>query len=164
MNPPVGRPVRVYVHGVWDLFHYGHVHVRCLDLAKNTIPNTYLIVGVTEDNDTLKAKGLTVMSGAERAEVVRACKHVDEVIEDCPPVLLPDFMEEYNIDYFAHHDEPLPLGYSDPYEFVKRDGKFLVIPRTKGISSTSIVTRIIRDRDKYIARSILRWGVSPEEA
>jgi hypothetical protein len=35
------------------------------------------------------------------------------------------FMEEYNIDYFASHDEPFPPEYSDPY------GKFLVIPRTR---------------------------------
>ncbi|KAH8804491.1 hypothetical protein F5884DRAFT_796157 [Xylogone sp. PMI_703] len=157
--PPIGRPNRVYIHGVWDLFHYGHV--RCLAMAKNTIPHTYLIVGVTEDNDTLKAKGLTVMSGAERAEVVRACKYVDEVIEDCPPVLLPEFMEKYDIDYFAYHSEPLSSCHPDPYEFVKRDSRFLEIPRTKDISSTAIVTRVIRDREKYVARQ-LRWGVSRE--
>lgn len=120
-------------------------------------------MGVTEDVDTQKAKGLTVMSGAERSEVVRACKWVDEVIQDCPPVLLPEFFEEYNIDYFAHDDDyQMPPGREDPYAFVKRDGKFLVIPRTSGISTTSIITRIIRHREEYIARQV-RSGVSPEE-
>ena len=132
-------------------------------MAKNTIPNTYLLVGVTEDVDTERAKGSTVMSGAERSGVVRACKWVDQVIRDCPPVLLPGFLQEYNIDYFAHHDDyRMPPGHEDPYAFVKRDGKFLVIPRTSGISTTSIITRIIRDREKYIARQI-RSGVSQEE-
>lgn len=119
-------------------------------------------MGVTEDNDTLKAKGPTVMSGAERAEVVRACKYVDQVIEDCPPVLLPQFLEDHQIDYFAHSDEALPDGFADPYDFVKKKGKSLVIPRTTGVSSTGIVTRILRDREKYIERQ-LRRGLSLEE-
>lgn len=120
-------------------------------------------MGVTEDIDTERAKGLTVMSGVERSEVVRACKWVDEVIEDCPPVLLPKFFEEYAIDYFAHDDDyRMAPGQEDPYAFVKRNGKFLVIPRTSGISTTSIITRIIRDREKYIARQVMS-GVQPEE-
>lgn len=132
-------------------------------MVKNTIPNTYLLVGVTKDVDTERVKGLTVMSGAERSEVVGACKWVDEVIQDCPPVLLPEFFKEYNIDYFAHDDDyQMPPGHEDPYAFVKRDGKFLVIPRTSGLSTTSIITKIIRDREKYIARQIMA-GVSEEE-
>jgi choline-phosphate cytidylyltransferase len=136
--------------------------VRFLEKAKNTIPNTYLIVGVTDDTDTLNAKGPTVMSGAERSEIVRACKYVDEVIQDCPPVLLPEFLEECNIDYFGHDDDPVRPGHPDPYEFAKRDGRFLVIPRTNGISSTYILTRVLRNRDKYMQRQV-RWGVSRED-
>jgi choline-phosphate cytidylyltransferase len=118
-------------------------------------------VGVTTDIDTIRVKGLTVISAADRAEVVRGCKFVDEVIQDCQPVLLPKFMDEYRIDYFAHADGA--PGKPDVYRFVKEQGKFLVIPRVKGWGSTTeIISRIIRDRNQYVARQ-LKNGASRQD-
>lgn len=109
-------------------------------------------MGVTGDEDMRKFKGPTVMSGAERAEVVRACKYVDEVIEDCPPVLLPEFVAQFHIDYFGCSEESLSMTAFDPHKFLKLQGKVFVIPRTLTISSTDIVARIMRDRDTFIEK------------
>ncbi|KAF4785037.1 cytidylyltransferase [Colletotrichum scovillei] len=160
-DPPTGRAVRVYADGVFDLFHLGHM--RQLEQAKKAFPDTYLIVGVTGDAETHKRKGLTVLSGAERAETVRHCKWVDEVIESCPWIVTPDFLDEHKIDYVAHDDLPYGADEGDDiYRPIKEAGKFLVTQRTEGVSTTGIITKIVRDYEKYIARQFKR-GTSRQE-
>ncbi|KAK7555719.1 hypothetical protein IWX49DRAFT_553228 [Phyllosticta citricarpa] len=161
--PPEGRPVRVYADGVFDLFHLGHM--RQLQQAKQAFPNTHLIVGVTGDKETHRRKGLTVMSARERAESVRHCKWVDEVIEDCPWVITdsPGFLEKHEIDYVAHDDIPYGADEGDDiYAPIKKQGKFLVTQRTEGLSTTGIITRIVRDYEQYIQRQLKR-GSSRQE-
>lgn len=159
--PPVGRPVRVYADGVFDLFHLGHM--RQLEQAKHAFPETYLMVGVTGDAETHKRKGLTVLTGAERAETVRHCKWVDEVFPNCPWIVTPEFLAEHKIDYVAHDDEPYGADEGDDiYAPIKREGKFLVTQRTEGVSTTGIITKIVRDYEKYIARQLKR-GTSRQE-
>ncbi|KAM0557083.1 hypothetical protein ACHAPJ_005346 [Fusarium lateritium] len=159
--PPVGRPVRVYADGVFDLFHLGHM--RQLEQSKKAFPDTTLVVGVTGDHETHKRKGLTVMSAAERAETLRHCKWVDEVIEDCPWIVTPEFLDDHNLDYVAHDDLPYGADEGDDiYQPIKAAGKFLVTQRTEGVSTTGLITRIVRDYEKYIARQFKR-GTSRQE-
>ncbi|KAF3159460.1 hypothetical protein TWF106_002756 [Orbilia oligospora] len=156
MNPPpTDRSVRVYADGVFDLFHLGHM--RQLEQAKKAFPNTYLLVGIPNDIETHKRKGLTVLTDKERAETLRHCKWVDEVIEDAPWIVTPSFLEKHAIDYVAHDDEPYAGADTDDiYKPCKEAGKFLVTQRTEGISTTYIITKIVRDYDKYITRQLRR--------
>lgn len=159
--PPQGRPVRVYADGVFDLFHIGHM--RALQQAKTAFPDTQLIVGVTGDKETHRRKGLTVLSATERAESVRHCKWVDEVIEDCPWVVTAEFLEKHNLDYVAHDDLPYGADEGDDiYGPIKEKGMFLVTQRTEGLSTTGIITKIVRDYDQYIDRQLKR-GTSRKE-
>lgn len=117
-------------------------HMRQLEQAKKAFPNVYLLVGVTGDHETHARKGLTVLSGAERAETVRHCKWVDEVIEDCPWIVDNEFLEKHQIDYVAHDDLPYGAAEGDDiYAPIKKAGKFLVTQRTEGVSTTGIITR-----------------------
>ncbi|ORY09345.1 hypothetical protein BCR34DRAFT_487428 [Clohesyomyces aquaticus] len=161
--PPVGRPVRIYADGVFDLFHIGHM--RQLQQAKTAFPDVHLIVGVTGDKETHRRKGLTVLSARERAESVRHCKWVDEVVEDCPWIIAdaPEFIEKHRIDYVAHDDIPYGAAEGDDiYAPIKERGMFLVTQRTEGLSTTGIITKIVRDYDQYIDRQLKR-GASRKE-
>lgn len=137
--------------------------MRQLEQAKTAFPNTHLTVGVTGDDETHRRKGLTVLSGAERAETIRHCRWVDEVIEDCPWVVSAEFLAQHRFDYVAHDDIPYGADEGDDiYKPIKEQGKFLVTQRTEGVSTTGIITKIVRDYEQYIARQ-LRRGTSRQE-
>ncbi|MCJ1355392.1 MAG: hypothetical protein MMC33_005383 [Icmadophila ericetorum] len=155
--PPKGRPVRIYADGVFDLFHLGHM--RQLEQAKNAFPEVYLLVGVTGDSETHKRKGLTVLTGAERAETVRHCKWVDEVIPNCPWIVTAEFLAEHKIDYVAHDD--LPYG-ADEGDDIYKPIKEKVKSPFQVPSSYLTLTGIVRDYEKYIARQFKR-GTSRQE-
>lgn len=159
--PPKDRAVRIYADGVFDLFHIGHM--RALQQAKMAFDRVHLIVGVTGNKETHKRKGLTVLSAVERAESVRHCKWVDEVIEDCPWIVTADFLLKHHIDYVAHDDLPYGADEGDDiYGPIKEKGMFLVTQRTEGLSTTGIITKIVRDYDQYIDRQLKR-GASRKE-
>ncbi|KAK9678339.1 hypothetical protein RND81_11G205000 [Saponaria officinalis] len=156
-DPPTDRPVRVYADGIYDLFHFGHA--RSLEQAKNSFPNTYLLVGCCSDETTHKFKGKTVMNETERYESLRHCKWVDEVIPDAPWVVNQEFLDKHKIDFVAH--DALPYADTsgagkDVYEFVKAAGRFKETQRTDGISTSDIIMRIVKDYNQYVMRNLDR--------
>ncbi len=97
-----------------------------------------------------RVKSPTVMSSSERVEVVRSCRYVDEVIEDCPAILVPEFMAKLRIDYIGYDEESLSAETADPYKFLKSQNNAFVIPKTRTINSADIVSRIIGNRDLFM--------------
>lgn len=70
------KPVIVAVSGGFDPIHIGHV--RMFEEAKKL--GDRLVVILNNDNWLKKKKGFVFMPEAERAEVIRAIRSVDEVV------------------------------------------------------------------------------------
>jgi len=140
--PPEGRPVVIYADGVYDLFHYGHA--LQLRQAKLSFPQVKLLVGVCSDKLVAEHKANTLMTHAERCEAIRNCKWADDVIPEAPWIITSDFLARHQIDYVAHDEDPYAAaGHEDVYALVKQQGKFLPTRRTPGISTTSLLSRIV---------------------
>ena len=149
------RVYRIYCDGIFDLFHFGHA--ESFEQAKKAFPNVHVIVGVMSDSDTIKNKGITVMNQEERAKSVSHCKWVDEVIM-CPPWIADQaFLDKYQIDFVAHDVMSYPTGSpNDVHKYVKETGRFLETQRAKDISTSELITRIIKNYNMYVDRNLKR--------
>jgi glycerol-3-phosphate cytidylyltransferase len=66
-----------YTTGVFDMFHKGHLNI----LTRARQQCDHLIVGVSTDELVLQEKGhLPVIPYADRCDIVRAIRYVDEVV------------------------------------------------------------------------------------
>ncbi|GLI58512.1 hypothetical protein VaNZ11_000248 [Volvox africanus] len=138
------RPVRVYLDGCFDMMHYGHANA----LRQAKAVGDELVVGLINDAEILRCKGPPVMNEEERYTLVEAVKWVDEILRGVPYDLNPEFVHElftkHRIDYIIHGDDPclLPDG-TDAYAHAKKLGRFKMVKRTEGVSTTDIVGRML---------------------
>lgn len=82
----------------------------------------------------------------------------------CKEGRLPcSFLPYLQIDFVAHDDLPYNSANSeDIYKPLKDMGKFVATQRTKGVSTSDIIARIVRDYDVYVRRNLAR-GYTREE-
>jgi choline-phosphate cytidylyltransferase len=147
---------RIYTDGIFDLFHYGHA--LQFKQIKDRFSEAILVVGICNDELTLRNKGKTVMSAFERYESVRHCRYVDAVIEDAPWVVTPEFMKLHQLDFIAHDPAPYyhPETGEDIYEWAKKSGRFIATKRTEGVSTSEIIQRILSQSQAYLERNRAR--------
>ena len=121
----------------------------------------------------------------ERLGCVEGCKFVDEVVSGVPYIMNDEYLkwviQEYNIDYVVHGDDPCIVDGKDVYESARRMGtthvlthssnpsllcvpigKYLTIPRTEGISTTDIVGRMLLTTRSHHSSSFSA-GERPDE-
>ncbi|HET9570051.1 MAG TPA: adenylyltransferase/cytidyltransferase family protein [Bacteroidales bacterium] len=132
----------VYVIGVFDLFHSGHV--RLLKRAKEL--GDKLIVAINGDDMVAEYKRRPYLNEEERLEVVQSCRYVDEafIIREFDN---KDAIIEHGINIIVHGDDWKGDSYLQQIrvtpEFVEKhqiELKFL--PYTSGISTSDLINRI----------------------
>lgn len=123
-----------YVPGVYDMFHIGHLNI--LRNAKQHCD--YLIAGVVSDEMAARAKGkLPVIPLAERLEIVRSIRYVDDVYAEMVPEKL-DVWRELKFNAIIKGDDwrGTPKGDKLERDFAAVGVEVIYLPYTVHTSST----------------------------
>ncbi len=136
---------RVYIDGVFDLFHRGHL--ESLLKAKevyNDIENTTLVVGIVSDKDCESYKRTPIINEEDRVEIVKNIKCVDEIIFPCPLIVTLDFLKNNHIDLVVHgfsnnNDRETQLKF---FKEIIDHGLFKEIDYYSKISTTDIIKKL----------------------
>jgi glycerol-3-phosphate cytidylyltransferase len=130
---------RIMVDTSATLLHHGHI--RILKAAKEL---GTVVVALTTDEDILAKKGYEPeLNFAQRREIVEAIRYVDEVVPS-PWSIEESFLDLHRIDLLVHGDDN-----TNPVS----PERLLVLPRTKGISSSLLRGRVLRSVAQMIAGS-----------
>jgi cytidyltransferase-like protein len=129
-------PTIVYVDGVFDLFHPGHIAFMKKAKALGGTGARLLVGVITDEDATWKRR--PVMSHAERVTMVSHCTEVWKVVERPPLVLTPEFLAENAIDLVVHGDDSKQEEF---FAVAIAQGKMRYVPYEQGVSTTSLIKR-----------------------
>lgn len=121
---------RIMVDMSATLIHHGHVRLLRRAKALGTV-----VVALTVDDEVRAKKGYVPELDFEaRREVLEAIRYVDEVVP-CNWLIDDAFLDAHRIDLLVHgHDNTNPV----------RAERLLVLPRTEGVSSSLLRSRVLR--------------------
>ncbi len=135
----------VYVDGVFDLFHRGHL--ESIIKAKNAFndpTNTYLIVGVVSDEGCASYKRYPIINESDRLEIIKHIVGVDKVIFPCPLFLSVDFVKSNNIDLVVHGfaNDADREKQKEFFAEIQNNGYFQEIEYYSKTSTTDLINKI----------------------
>ncbi|KAH9876201.1 hypothetical protein J1614_004080 [Plenodomus biglobosus] len=154
VDPQEDVPVsqqRIWVDGCFDFAHHGHAGAM---LQARQLGNE-LLVGVHSDESILENKGPTVMRLDERITAVEACRWATKAIPRAPYVTSLPWITHYGCHYVVHGDDiTSDSDGKDCYRYVKAAGRFKVVKRTPGISTTDLVGRMLLCTKSHFIQSL----------
>lgn len=116
---------------------------------------TELLVGVHSDEAILENKGPTVMRLNERIMAVEACRWATKAIPHAPYVTSLPWITHYGCQFVVHGDDiTSDSDGKDCYRYVKAAGRFKVVKRTPGISTTDLVGRMLLCTRSHFIQSL----------
>lgn len=142
-TPPKYR--NVYVIGVFDLFHRGHLEL--LRTAK--MLGERLVVAVNGDDMVSAYKRKPLYSETDRLEIVKSLRFVDKafIIREFDN---KEYIEQYDIDAIVHGDDWERASYLEQIRVTEsylesRQIDLVLLPYTQGISTSQLINQIKND-------------------
>ncbi len=135
--------VTVFVPGVFDVFHIGHLNY----LMRASEAGDCLVVGVQDDREVLRGKGASpVIPLAERMAILEQLRFVDKVISYISVSQGP-LLESLGAEVFAvgeeyGQDERFPDQITSLNYCADHGIEVCRIPRTQGVSSTAVRSKL----------------------
>lgn len=126
---------KVITYGTFDLLHVGHVHL----LRRARELGDHLTVAVSTDRFNEGKGKKTILPFAERLEIVRSLRDVDEVIPESSWEQKADDVRRLQIDVFAIGDD-----WAGKFDFLKPLCQVVYLPRTPGVSSSRLKAELER--------------------
>ncbi|KAL6940769.1 hypothetical protein ACO0QE_004685 [Hanseniaspora vineae] len=104
-----------------------------------------LIIGIHNDKDIMHNKnGHPVMHEEERYYHISQVRWCTAIFKDAPYVTEPSVMDSQLCQYVVHGDDiVLDANGEDCYTKVRKVGRFKMVKRTEGVSTTEIIHRIL---------------------
>ena len=132
----------VFTNGCFDLIHLGHIEI----LARSSDFGDKLIIGVNSDLSIKKLKGENrpIIEESSRIKQLSALEFVDAVIlfdEDTPLKLI----ESIKPDVITKGGDYTAKNVVGNEVVSQKKGEVVIIPLTKGFSTTSILNKIKND-------------------
>lgn len=134
--------INVYVIGVFDLFHTGHVEL----LRRSKELGDKLIVAINGDNMVAEYKRKPYMNEIDRLKIVESCRYVDKafIVHGFDNKKL---LKKHQISKIVHGDD---WGRESYLEQIRVDETFLqenniemvFLPYTEGISTGELIKQI----------------------
>ena len=134
--------INVYVIGVFDLFHTGHVEL----LRRSKELGNRLVVAINGDDMVSDYKRRPFMSENDRLKIVKSCRYVDEafIVKGFDN---KELLKEYKISKIVHGDDWERESY---LKQIRVDKSFLeehniemvFLPYTEGISTGELIKQI----------------------
>lgn len=116
---------------------------------------TSLFVGIHSDEAILENKGPTVMTLEERCSAVDACRWSTVPVPHAPYVTQLSWISHYGCQYVVHGDDiTSDSNGEDCYRYVKEAGRFKIVKRTPGISTTDLVGRMLLCTKEHFIKSL----------
>ncbi|KAI9801328.1 MAG: hypothetical protein M1825_003306 [Sarcosagium campestre] len=143
----------IWIDGCFDFSHHGHAGamLQARRLGKK------LFVGIHSDEEIMDNKGPTVMTLSERVAAVNACRWSTLPVPEAPYVTSLPWISHYGCYYVVHGDDiTTDSSGEDCYRYVKDAGRFLVVKRTPGISTTDLVGRMLLCTRGHFIKSIVK--------
>lgn len=124
----------VITFGTFDILHIGHINI----LHRAKALGDRLVVGISTDAlNFSKKKRYPVYPENERLEIIRSLRVVDEVFLEESLELKGEYIKRYGADVLV-----MGADWEGKFDAFKALCEVVYLPRTEGISTTSLIAEI----------------------